>query len=160
MHIVHSRSIRRALPLAVLVLLPAQAFACATCGCSLDTDAAAGYSAEPGWRINLDQTFIDQDRLRHGSGSASPQDAVDDPADPDEEGGEIEKRTINRYTNLSVAYRPDPDWGFTVILPWVSRGHTTYGDQDAPFAPEDIAPDQLSGVHVSGLGDMKALASY
>lgn len=160
MYIIHSRSIRRALPLAVLALLPAQAFACATCGCSLNIDAAAGYSSEPGWRINLDESFIDQDRLRHGSGSASPRDVVDDPMDPEEGGGEIEKRTINRYANLSVAYRPNADWGFTAILPWISRNHTTYGDQEAPFAPEEIASDQVSGVDLSGFGDMKVLASY
>jgi len=160
MSIIHSRSIRRALPLAVFALLPAQAFACATCGCSLNIDAAAGYSSEPGWRIGFDESFLDQDRLRHGSGPASPQDVVDHPVDPGEGGGEIEKRTINRYANLSVAYRPNADWGFTAILPWVSRSHATYGDQEAPFVPGDIAPDQVSGVDLSGFGDMKFLVNY
>lgn len=154
------RFMGRALPLAVFALLPAQAFACASCGCSLNVDAAAGYSAEPGWRINLDQAFLDQDHLRHGTGSASPGDILDNPVDAGADGAEIEKRTINRYSNLGVTYRPNADWGFTAVLPWVSRGHTTYGEHDAPFETADIAADQVSGVDFNGIGDVKLLASY
>ncbi|HEY2345180.1 MAG TPA: transporter [Xanthomonadaceae bacterium] len=152
------RSIR--LAGALVALLPAHALACATCGCTLSTDAAAGYSSQPGWRINIDYSYIDQDSLRHGDGSASPEQIVDRPADPTAGGGEIEKDTINRYLNLGIAYRPNADWAFSAVLPWVSRNHTTYGDQDAPFTPDEVAPDQLSGVNLSGLGDMKLLASW
>lgn len=143
-----------------LGVLPLTAQACATCGCTLSTDAATGYTTESGWRLNLDYTFIDQDQLRHGSGKATPQQAVDQPADPSSGGGEIEKRTINRYSNLTLAYRLNADWGFSLLLPYVSRGHTTYGDQEQPYEPAQTAPDQVSGTRVSGLGDLKLLASY
>jgi len=113
------------LSLAVLALLPAHAFACASCGCTLSTDAAAGYSSQSGWRINLDYSYIDQDQLRRGSGSASPEQVVDHPVHPTADGGEIEKDTINRYLNLGLTYRPNPDWGFTAVLPWVSRNSQT-----------------------------------
>lgn len=146
--------------IAALVLFPAPVFACATCGCTLSTDAAAGYSSQPGWRVNLDYTYIDQGQLRHGSGSASAEQVVDHPEDPTADGGEIEKDTINRYLNLGITYRPNADWGFTAVVPWVSRNHTTYGDQDAPFTPAEIAPDQISGVAFSGIGDVKLIASY
>ena len=140
--------------------LPVSALACATCGCTLDVDAAAGYSAQPGWRINLDYVIIDQDQLRGGTGTVSPERIVDHPSDPSADGGEIEKNTTNRYVDLSVSYRPNADWGFTLVLPWVSRDHTTYGVQTQPFAPAEIAPDQISGVSVSGIGDAKLIASY
>ncbi|MBS0193839.1 MAG: transporter [Proteobacteria bacterium] len=145
---------------AALFLLPMDAFACATCGCTLSTDAAAGYSSQPGWRINLDYSYIDQGQLRSGTDPASPAQVVNQPSDPSAGGGEIEKHTINRYLNLSLTYRPNTDWGFTVVLPWVSRNHTTYGTQNAPFTPTETAPGQLSGVALSGLGDVKLMASW
>ena len=143
-----------------LGVLPLAAQACATCGCTLSTDAATGYTTESGWRLNFDYTFIDQDQLRHGTGNATPQQVVDQPADPSSGGGEIEKRTINRYSNLTLAYRLNADWGFSLLLPYLSRGHTTYGDQEQPYVPAQTAPDQVSGARVSGLGDLKLLASY
>lgn len=140
--------------------LPLAASACATCGCSLSTDAVTGYSAVSGWRVNLDETFIDQNQLRHGGGKATPQQVVDQPSDPSSGGGEIEKGTINRYTNLNVAYRFNADWGVSLLLPYVLRDHTTYGDQDQPYVPAQTAPEQVSGTRVSGIGDIKLLASY
>lgn len=149
-----------ALGIFALGAMPLAAQACATCGCTLSTDAATGYSATSGWRINLDDTFIDQNQLRHGTGKATPQQVVDQPADPSAGGGEIEKGTINRYVNMSVAYRPNADWGFSMLLPYVLRGHTTYGDQDQPYMPAQTAADQISGSRIAGLGDIKLLASY
>jgi hypothetical protein len=146
--------------LLVLGGLPVAAHACATCGCTLSTDAATGYSTRSGWRLSLDYTFIDQNQLRHGSGRASPRQVVDQPADPSAGGGEIEKGTLNRYINLTVAYRFDADWGVNLMLPWVARDHTTFGDQEQPYVPAQTAPDQVSGARVSALGDLKLLASY
>lgn len=140
--------------------LPQVAQACATCGCTLSTDAATGYSTVSGWRVNLDYTFINQDQLRHGHRKASPQQVVGQPSDPSSGGGEIEKQTINRYLNMNVAYRFDANWGFNLLLPWVVRDHTTYGDQEQPYAPAQTAPDQISGAKLAGLGDIKLLASY
>ncbi len=51
---------------------PSLARACATCGCTLSTDAATGYSTMAGWRLNLEDTYLDQNQLRHGSGRATP----------------------------------------------------------------------------------------
>jgi len=45
-------------------LAPQLAHACATCGCTLSTDAATGYSTASGWRINVDYTYIDQNQLQ------------------------------------------------------------------------------------------------
>ncbi|WP_426663352.1 transporter [Rhodanobacter aciditrophus] len=134
--------------------------ACATCGCTLSTDAATGYSTMAGWRLNLEDTYLDQDQLRHGSGRATPAQVVDRPSDPAMGGGEIEKDTINRYLTLGVAYRFDADWGVSLSVPWVRRDHTTYGMQMQPYAPSMTAPDQVSGARVAGLGDIKLIGDY
>lgn len=159
-HAVKATTLAAALGGIALAALPPAASACATCGCSLSTDAATGYSTESGWRINLDDTFIDQGQLRHGGGTATAQQVVDQPADPAAGGGEIEKDTINRYVNLNVAYRLDASWGFSLLLPYILRGHTTYGNQQQPYVPAQTAPDQVSGARVSGIGDVKLLASF
>jgi len=141
-------------------LVPAPAWACATCGCTLSADAATGYSSATGWRVSAEFDFIDQDELRGGTHRATPGQVVDEPADPTADGGEIEKDTLNRYLTLGLAYSPGANWNFDLRVPYVSRGHTSYGDQDQPFDPAEIAPDQLSGAHVSGLGDAKLIASW
>jgi len=141
-------------------LLPQPALACATCGCTLSTDAATGYSTASGWQLNVDYTFIDQDQLRHGGGTASPQQVVDHPSDPSLGGGEIEKQTVNRYINLAATYRFNADWGVMLVAPYIVRDHDTYGVQLAPYTPAATAPDQLSNAHVAGIGDMKLIGSY
>lgn len=140
--------------------VPHLAHACATCGCTLSTDAATGYSTTTGWRINIDYTYIDQNELRHGSRKATSEQVVDQPANPALGGGEIEKSTTNRYINLTAMYRFDANWGVSVVVPYVMRDHTTYGTQLQPYTSAETAPDQLSSTHVAGLGDVKLLASY
>jgi hypothetical protein len=149
-------------PVLVLALgfAPLAAHACATCGCTLSGDAAAGYSAVPGWRLNLQFDYIDQNQLRSGTHEASPRQLVDAPADPAAGGGEIERDTINRYLTLGLAYAPSSDWSVTLQVPWVSRNHTTFGVQDAPFSDAEIAPDQLSGVRFAELGDIKVTGAW
>ncbi|MDO3524674.1 transporter [Ralstonia pseudosolanacearum] len=136
------------------LLAPLGAHACATCGCSLSTDAAMGYSAIPGWRISLDYTYIPQNQLRHGTGLV----AAAEVAGINAAGGnqEVERQTINRYVNLGVHYSPNSSWNFSVIVPYVDRGHTTYGSA----TPDQLTPDNVSGATASGLGDIKLIASY
>lgn len=158
-----SRRWHAAAPLAGLLavgVMPQLAHACATCGCTLSTDAATGYSTETGWRINLDYTYIDQSQLRHGSSKASPEQVVNQPSDRSLGGGEIEKDTTNRYINASATYRFNADWGVSFVVPYVLRDHSTYGTQFQPYTPAAIAPDQLSSAHVAGIGDARILGSY
>jgi hypothetical protein len=134
--------------------------ACATCGCTLSTDAATGYSAQAGWRVNVEYVWLDQDELRRGDSSVSPGEVVDRPADPAADASEIERDTYNRYINVAVSWRPNADWSFSLLAPFVRRDHTTYGEFAPPFSPADIAPQNISGTRVSGLGDIKLLAGY
>src|SRR5207248_783939 len=53
---------------------PVAAWACATCGCTLSADAAAGYSAMPGLRFNFEYDYINQNWLRSGTSLSDPGD--------------------------------------------------------------------------------------
>lgn len=119
-----------------------------------------GYSSAAGWRLNLEYVYINQDSLRTGTHSATPAEVVNQPFDPALGGGEIEQDTINRYLNLGLSYRPNADWNFNLIAPYVIRGHSTFGVQPQPFIPAEISHDQLSYTDMSRLGDIKFLAAY
>ena len=148
------------LGVALICAAPLSTWACATCGCTVNSDAAMGFSTASGWRVNLEYTFIDQDELRSGTGTATPAAVVNNPSNPSLGGGEIEKGTINRYLTLGVSYRPDADWSLNLLVPYVSRDHETYGNQLAPYTPAESAPDQVSGAHVDSRGDAKLLVNY
>ncbi|MGH8211971.1 MAG: transporter [Rhodanobacteraceae bacterium] len=144
----------------LLPLSPMVAHACATCGCTLSTDAATGYSAQTGWRVNFEYVWLDQDELRRGNDGASPQEIIDRPADPFAEESEIERDTYNRYINLAVSWHPNADWSLSLLAPFVRRDHTTYGEFAPPFQPAYVSPQNISGTRVSGLGDIKLLVGY
>ena len=139
---------------AVAVSTPA--LACATCGCSLSTDAAMGYSATSGWGLSLQLDYIDQSQLRGGTGTVSPAQVVNAPTT-----GELEHQTINRYLTLGLSYRPGPDWNFNLLLPYIDRSHSSYTDTTtAPFDAGQLAAARLSGASISSLGDIKFIASW
>jgi len=143
-----------------LLLVPFTAQACATCGCTLSADAATGYSTATGWRLSMEMDYIDQNQLRSGTHTASPGQVVDDPSDPDLGGGEIEKKTINRYFTVGIGYSPSADWNLNLLVPWIDRDHTTYGTQSMPYTSDETAADQISGAHLSSVGDARFLVSY
>ncbi|MBV8468369.1 MAG: transporter [Burkholderiaceae bacterium] len=126
--------------------------ACATCGCALSSDAATGYSTGPGWAMSAEVDYINQDQLRHGTGSISQAQvaALNSAANQ-----EVENDTINRYLTFGLAYAPNTNWNFKLLLPYVDRSHSTFG---SAFTP--ITPDQLSNAKVTGLGDIKLIGSY
>jgi hypothetical protein len=133
---------------------------CATCGCTLSSDAATGHSTLPGFRATFEYDYINQNQLRRGTRKATPAQVVDNPADPGTTGGEIERQTINQYVTLGLSYSPNFEWNFKVLVPYVVRSHTTYGVQDQPYSAAETSPDQISGAHVSDLGDIKLIGSW
>ncbi len=142
-----------ALALIFVAACPAVALACATCGCSLSTEAAMGYSDAPGWRASLEFDFINQNQYRTGTHSISSADV----AAINDAGGsqKVEKQTINRYTTLGLNYIPTADWNLSLFVPYISRSHTTYGQATNP-----LTADMISGASVSSLGDIRFIASY
>lgn len=133
---------------------PIAANACATCGCSLSADAATGYSAGPGWRMDLQFSYIDQSQLRLGTRAVSPGQV----AAINDNGGaqEIEKDTTSRYITLGLAYSPDADWNFAFQLPWIDRSHSTYGNAGSG----DLTSDNVSGISYSRLGDIRLIGTW
>jgi hypothetical protein len=120
-------------------------WACATCGCTLNADAAMGYSTMPGWRLSLEYDYIHQDQLRGGTHAIS--------GVPN--GFELEHDTLNRYLTAGVDYSPNADWNIDLRVPYVIRTHSTYGayDSSQPLPP-------LSDSRSSSLGDIKLIGSY
>jgi hypothetical protein len=132
---------------------PLPALACATCGCSLSTDAATGFSIDTGWRASLQVDFINQNQLRSGTHaiSASRVAAIND-AGGDQE---VEHDTVNRYVTFGLSYSPSADWNAKLFVPYIDRGHSTYGSGTNP-----LTSDQLSGVNITGLGDVRVVGTW
>jgi hypothetical protein len=139
--------------LALAIMIPRPALACATCGCSLSTDAAMGYSDMPGWRASLEFDFINQDQLRSDTSSISNSQV----AAINDAGGsqEVERQTINRYLTAGLSYRPSGDWNFNLLVPYIDRSHTTYG-----AAMNPLTADKVSGATVDSLGDIRFITSF
>ena len=147
---------RTALAGLLVTAAPMPAFACASCGCSLSTDAAMSYAARAGWRLSLQYDAINQNELRTGSHAASPAQVVNEPTT-----GELEHQTVNRYVTLGLAYSPNTDWSFSLLVPYIDRSHSSYTDQtSAPFDNAQLAPSHLSTAQVSGLGDIKFITAW
>jgi hypothetical protein len=90
----------------------------ASCGaafCLVNTNwGAQGVWTEPGWRADLRYEYIDQDQPRTGTRDINV--------------GEIsrhhdEVRTLNRNLFATLDYGFSPDWGASLIIPWIDRSH-------------------------------------
>jgi hypothetical protein len=136
---------RLLLPVPLLMLAPHSAEACASCGCTLSADAAMGYSASAGWRLSVEYDYIHQDELRSGTHKVS--------GVPD--GYELERETLNRYITTGISYSPNSSWNLNLLVPYVIRTHSTYGEFDST----QPLPD-LSSSRSSSLGDVRFIGSY
>jgi hypothetical protein len=140
---------RRACLLACALTLglsgPQLAQACVACGCSLNSDAAVGYLAAPGWVLSLEYDYLPQQQLRSGTHAVSRV--------PD--GVELEQQTISRYLSTGLSYGSASGWDVSLLLPYLVRTHSTYGtfDSTAPLP----AP---SSSHSASLGDLRLIGSY
>ncbi len=105
-----------------------------------------GYSSQAGWRINIENDYLHQDQLRSGTRSVS--------GVPD--GTELERETLNRYITTGITYSPDSSWVVSLLVPYVVRTHSTYGEYDS--AAVSLPP--LSTSRSSSLGDVKLIGNY
>ena len=104
-----------------------------------------GYSALPGWRLSVEYDYLHQDELRSGTRSVS---SVAD-------GNELERETLNRYITTGLSYSPNSNWNINLLVPYVERTHSTYGEFDST----QPLP-QLSTSRSSSLGDIRLIGSY
>lgn len=128
-----------------LLCAPNALWACASCGCTLNADAALGYSPEPGWRFGFEYDYIHQDQLRNGRHAAATV--------PDDT--ELERETLNRYLTVGVDYAPSENWNIDLRVPYIIRTHSTYGDYQSG---EELPP--TSNSRSSSLGDVRLIGSY
>lgn len=131
------------------LLTPSYVFACSSCGCTLSSDwESQGISSQPGLRVDLRYDYINQNQLRHGSGTASSSALAE--ALGAGAVGETEQKTTNHYYTLGLDYSPNRMWGVNIQIPYVDRAHDTIaaGDSD------------ISSSHTSSLGDLKIIGRY
>ncbi len=129
----------------LLSAMPQAVRACASCGCTLSADAAMGYSATAGWNLSIEYDYIHQDQLRSGTHAVSTVPG----------GTELERETLNRYLTAGLSYSPNGVWNYQLLVPYVMRTHSTYGEYDST----QPLPD-LSSSRSSSIGDIRLIASY
>jgi hypothetical protein len=139
---------RAAVPAAALALLaaaPSATHACSSCGCTLNADwPTQGLGNGPGWSVDLRHDFFVQDQLRTGAR------AVDRGAVPIPNADEVQQKTVNRNTTLTIDRALGDDAGVSVILPWLTRVHTTI----------DAGETDPSGSRSSSIGDVRVVARW
>lgn len=89
------------------------------------------FSAEPGLKFELRWDYLNQDQLRHGTGTISPAAAsqIMNNGMPQE----VEKYTRNNFLTLGVDYSKSPDGGINVQVPYIFRSHGTLGTKSNGF---------------------------
>lgn len=128
-----------------LFAVPSSAWACSSCGCTLNSDwASQGFKTDGGLSFDLRYDYFSQDDLRTGTGRVDV-GSISLPNDR-----EIQKKTINRNTTLTVDYGFSADWGATLQLPYLKRFHTTTASGDT----------ELSTSQSSSIGDLRVLGRY
>jgi len=154
-HTIRIRASIRFVIAASLALLPFMivndALACAACGDSLSRDwGTQGVSATPGFAADLSFNYINQDKQRYGSGTASP----DQISALSAAGQEIEDYTATRTTTASLNYTSDT-WGVIAQFPFVDRTHGTFGGTGAYPATTDYSSSSDNSI-----GDIRLIGRY
>ena len=131
----------------------AGAIACASCGCSLNTDIGTqGMGMTEGWTLDLRYDTLNQNKLRSGNKAISQSAAA-------ATGNEVESYTQNNYITGSLDYNNGENWGVTGVIPFIMRNHATFG----AFADGAAPPEQGDGAYsskTSGVGDIKIIGRY
>jgi len=149
--------------LAMAFLMPAaEVLACASCGCSLNTDIGTqGMGMSGGWTLDLRYDNLNQNQLRSGTGTISQQQAANTINPKTGQPAEVEGFTQNNYVTASMDYNNGEEWGATVILPYIMRTHMTYGS-DTVVGDGTGWPTGANGYssQTNGIGDMKIIGRY
>jgi hypothetical protein len=146
--------IRNALASA-LVLSPAYAMACASCGCGLSSDWDT-LGANSGLSMDIRYDYLNQDQLRYGTSTISPIAA----SQMTNGGGnqEVEQYTRNNYVTLGISYGFNPDWGISVQVPYIDRNHSTLGTESNGVTGGPGGGQYVS--QTSSIGDIKIVGRY
>jgi len=146
--------------LALLAALPSTAvFACASCGCSINSDwSAQGVSASAGWSLDLRLDDLNQNKLWSGTKAISAAAAAATIVPGTGDAAEVEQYTHNHYLTATLAYSDGEAWGLSLGLPTIRRTHSTLGvgSDGASFDPANGAYTSAA----SGLGDLRVVGRW
>jgi hypothetical protein len=146
---------------ALAFALPATgAIACASCGCSLNTDIGTqGMGMTEGWTLDLRYDTLNQNKLRYGTKGISQAQAAATTNAKTGAPAEVENYTQNNYITASLDYNDGESWGVTASLPYIMRNHNTYGSfDDGVFSSS--GGDSAYASKTAGIGDMKIIGRY
>ncbi|MFD2578679.1 hypothetical protein ACFSTD_08975 [Novosphingobium colocasiae] len=130
---------------ALAAVLPAPAFACASCGCTFTSDwLSQGLVTQPGQAVTIRYDYIPQTDLRTGTGKVDAAD-LDLPNER-----EIERSTYNHIATLAYDRQFANDFGFNLAVPWISRPHRT-------IAEDTVAVTRSTG---AGIGDVRLVGRW
>jgi hypothetical protein len=113
-----------------------------------------GYSALPGWKLDMRYDYLNQNQLRSGTGTISPQAAsqIVTKTGPQE----VEQYTKNQYLTTTIDYSNGQNWGVSFLLPFINRDHATLGTGSDGVTPADGAYQSAT----SSVGDLKVIGRY
>lgn len=157
MRLFYSKALRSAgstLILLALASLSQNTWACASCGCSLSTDWGNQGVMNSGFSADLRYDYLNQDQLRHGTSTITPQGVYN--LNPT---AEVEDYTKNQYTTLTLGYMSESHWELSLVLPYITRQHQTWGQSSgAPASPSNPSAGYYSDFNQ--LGDAKLMLTF
>ncbi len=127
---------------ALAACFPLAHASCGSAFCLVNTNwGAQGVWTEPGWRADLRYEYINQDQPRAGTQNVGV--------------GEIrqhhdEVQTLNRNWFATLDYGFSPNWGATVIVPWIDRSHEHIHNHHGETIPESWSFSDPGDVRVAG----------
>lgn len=154
--------LRKIVAALALVIPTSGAFACASCGCSLNTDIGTqGMGMSEGWMFDLRYDTLNQNKLRFGTKNISPSAAANTTNTATGGPAEVEGYTKNNYITASLDYNNGENWGVTAVLPYIMRSHMTYG-ANADDGSGGGYPTGENGYSskAAGIGDVKIIGRY
>lgn len=134
-----------------------QAIACASCGCSLNSDwGTQGISTSEGWSIDVHYDYLNQNQLRSGTGSITPATAAVTP-NPYTPGtnAEVEQFTKSLTLTSTLDYNNGDTWGVSLVVPTLERIHSTLGTGSDGFTGGNGYSSSTQGI-----GDIRLIGRY
>lgn len=131
------------------------AFACASCGCTLSTDwGSQGVSTKGGWSGDLSYTYINQNQMIYGNSKPSAAQIQALYA----AGQEVETATLTQTTTATINYNGETG-GVSLQLPYVHRTHGTDGVTASTPPGTDYGAGYTESA-ASGIGDIRLIGHY
>ena len=149
------------LVLALAAAMPSSVvFACASCGCTLNSDwGSQGLASEPGWSVDVRYDALNQNQLRAGTGTISPQVASQTQLPNGGGPAEVEQYTNNHYLTTTLDYNHGDSWGVSIAIPYIDRAHSTLGNGGDGSSPASTNPNNYTS-DGTGIGDVRIIARY